>query len=249
VYFPFEVGEYVIPARSLKLGDELELPCYGSLTVEEAILLSNFYSLQDPFADPLATRFMLATLVLQCRIDPVWTMQQTIGLPLQWLEEIVQFFLGEQRRWEEVDQPRDEQTPTKKQKPTDWASKYWELKRLYPHEKCFWKANFAKCPIWLIEQALNEAERAEVERLSLEGRAIANLGVMMAAANAVKNPKTTWFNDFEHVLYRQKAREDISPEVAQSFMRLHTLGKVPEWVCEVADLDLIRASASWLEVA
>lgn len=95
----------------------------------------------------------------------------------------------------------------------------------------------------MIEKALECGEKAELERISLEARVTANLATLMAAANGVKHPSPRHFNDIEALLFAQQAREEIPQEVARSFVRLLKKGRVPEWVLDCVDEELIRASA------
>lgn len=94
----------------------------------------------------------------------------------------------------------------------------------------------------MIFQALEAYETERVYRLSLEHRAIANLGVSFASSKGVKNAKTLWYNDFEYILLKQRALKRFSPEVADAFAHLRLLGKIPDWVKEQVDLDLIGAA-------
>lgn len=89
----------------------------------------------------------------------------------------------------------------------------------------------------------------ELEKSSLDSAAIANVGILIAKVNGEKRATSHWFNLPEVVLFRKEAVEKIPPKYAASFMRLHNARKVPEWVLDHIDVEMMKASAGTLEDA
>lgn len=232
----------------------LEIECvgtiarYGSLTVNEALMVdrisTDLFSHAEGFNSELGlsllnwhVKTVLATILIQSRSKPQWTLKQSQELLGESLDAVVELFLSER------DRPIKQQGK-KSDKPVDWADLYCRLKLLYPTEERLNQQNFGNCPIGLIEQYLETAREVEIERLSNEAQAVANLGVWTAAANGAKQtPQTRWFNVFEAVQFARESARSFPPEFAQSFLNLHKKGKVPFWVEEFVDLEIIKASA------
>lgn len=238
------------PIAPLPLSIEgLTIPRYGSLTVNECLSLQQLSGLlqdSEGFDSELGSALLswhlqcvLATLLINSRVDKDWTLEKSQALKLESLAAIVQLFL------EERDRPSRKPSKPSKQKdePIDWADVYCRLRLLYPTESRLNQENFGDCPIELIERYLETAREVEIERLSNEAQAVANLGVWTAAANGAKNPQARWFNAFENVLFVKESVEKFPPEMAASFMQLHKKGKIPFWVEEFVELDVVKASA------
>lgn len=114
----FELSPLLSSGEPLRLGDRLTIPRYGSLTVEESLLLQQYYeSLNEP--DGLSLTIGLATLLLMCRVDRDWTPEQTCKLPIDWVERAAEFLLNEQTRWGTQKQEGEERP---KKQPTGMQS-------------------------------------------------------------------------------------------------------------------------------
>lgn len=239
---PFDVERYISSGDPLVLGEAFKIPRYGSITIEEYFLIDNLRAeIEVEAISNLAVSMALTTILLQCRFDRDWTATQTSKLPLHWIEQAADFLLSEQNRWQKP-QPIEEGADEPGKKP-DWVKAFWKLKAAFPHEVAFSRGNFAKCPLWLIEQALEQANCQELERAQIVSAATARLGVMVAQHYGSKHAETRHFNEAEAILFHQKAIAEIKPEHAAAFMALHKAGRVPEWVVDNVDVDLIRSSA------
>lgn len=231
----------------LLLSNGTEIPRFGSLTLNEAIAsqrlagseaIASIQGEDSSAADWLLFE-LLATLLIRFRARPNWRLEDTRGLPAADVILAANWFLNEQNWWGNAPEAGD--------KPADWAETYCRLKLDYPTEEWVNRRDFANQPLCLIQQFLKTAQQRELERLANEARVTANLAVTIAAANGAKKPKTRHFNDFEWLLFVQRAVEEFPPAMAIDLLELCERGKVPEWVIHCLDLELVRASAGTLE--
>lgn len=240
--FPFDLEPYLESGEPLRLGELLKIPRYGSLTVEEWMLVDAFYEdVKSGQYNDLQVLIGLTTILIKCRLDKDWTAEQTAKLPLHWIEAAADFTWNEQNRWKK---PKIEEASDEPPKKPNWGQVYWRLKTYYPHETRFNKANFAKCPVWQIEQALEEGKQIQLEQAQLHSASAARLGVLMARVHGSKNPETRHFNEAEFILFHQKAVAEIEPKYAAAFMRLHKIGRIPEWLLDQVDVEVMRVSAA-----
>lgn len=243
----------ILNPKPVEIGG-ISIPRYNSLTVNEAIALSSLEAgtmetlRKSGVAGQLALAQMLASLFLICRVSPKWSMKECSTLfSVDEILEITALLMAEKEAGQKAeDRIENDQANADENEEIDWANIYWKLQRLHPHDQRFNAENFGKCPIVLIEQALRIAREQEIERLSSEARAIANLGVAFAAAKGMKNPNTRWFNDFEAIAFAEQAKKIINPRVAKTFIELNNRGRIPDWVLDSVDLDTMRASAASL---
>ena len=244
--------ESLTPLEPLRLG-AVTIERYGSLTINESICVQQIVrptaiELQDieGEAELLASfelQSILATLLLVSRDRGDWTLelvQERFTVPQ--IVSASEFLLNERDRWgnaPKVESEEEDTTP----KEIDWHELFWRIQQEYPFEPRFSAANFGNCPIVLIEKALEVANDQRLRQLEAEGRVMANIGVLIAATHGVKDPQTRQFNDFEYLSFQKSARMVVSQSAAKSFMRLHKLGRIPQWVEEIVEIDVVRAAA------
>lgn len=185
-------------------------------------------------------RAALTTILLLYRHSPTWTLEEVLLLSDAELESASDFLLNERCRWKEPEPPTDD---TPKSKPIDWADLYWRVQQLYPHDRRFSAEQFGRCPLLLIEEALEAANQRELEQASIAATPIALLGVHLLAAQGAKDPRVEWINPFQGILAEQGAKESIDPAVARTFLALSSEGAVPGWVLEIADVEMLRLAA------
>lgn len=239
-------------SQFLQVGD-LRIPRFGCLTVNEVLFLDDLRTQQlqvfeaGGLEGDLLLQQILATMVLAGRVSTSWRLAEVQALlnPIEIL--LLASFLIEEHTCEDSKNQAKALAKGEELPAIDWAELFWKVQRLHPHEPRFNADNFGNCPTKWIEQVLRIAEEQEIERLAAEARAIANLGVAYSQVHGVQNPKTRHFNDFEALLFRKTALKAIEPTTALSFMALHRKGKIPDWIYEVTDLELVRASAATLE--
>ena len=114
----------------------------------------------------------------------------------------------------------------------------------FPNEERFSAENFGNTPIWVIEQALFYLNRFELEKASMLATPIASLGMSYCIHKGVKNPDPAWFNPFESKLFKQTASEIVDPRAAKTFLDLAASAKLPSWVGQYVDIQLIRAAST-----
>jgi hypothetical protein len=85
------------------------------------------------------------------------------------------------------------------------------LQLLYPNEKRFAAESFGNCPTLLIEQAMQAAEQAELERLHKQAVPLGALGQIVAVGNGWKDAPTSYCNPYEGILQKQEARAGCAP--------------------------------------
>lgn len=233
--------------QPVTIGD-LTIPVFGCLTINEAMFLQG---IQDDLlrdiqkSGILGDRLLqqtLATMLLVSRVAPTWTLADTQSLLSD--EEVLALCLLFIKEKETTGGDRAKPSEDKDSDPIDWADLYWRLQQIYPHDERFNAANFGNCPISLVEQALKTIRRTEIERLSAESRAVANLATLFAAAHGAKNPQPRHYNDFEMLQFTEEARREIPPQAAEAFMTLHHKGRIPEWLYDFVDVEKMKASAS-----
>lgn len=238
------------PIESFQISD-ISIPRYGCLTVNEAIALDTLLrsdgveellrlSIETNSANR-TVRAALTTILLLYRHSPTWTLEEVLLLSDAELEAASDFLLNERCRWKEPEPPQDDEAP--RAKPIDWADLYWRIQQLYPHDRRFSADEFGRCPLLLIEEALEAANQRELEQASIAATPIALLGVHLLAAQGATDPRVEWINPFQGILAEQGAKEAIDPAVARSFLQLSSEGAVPGWVLEIADVEQLRLAA------
>ena len=100
----------------------------------------------------------------------------------------------------------------------------------FPNISHFNSDNFAKCPIDLIEKALESIYLYQLNQSNFNSVAIANLGCALLKAQGVKRPEQDWINPFPKLLEKREAKASFDVKVAKTFMELATHGKIPRWV-------------------
>lgn len=89
--------------------------------------------------------------------------------------------------------------------------------------------------------AIYEEER--LKNLEYQSRPLANLGVVTARLHGVKQPDTTWFNEYELIQRKREANKYFSPKLAKKYVELHNDCIIPAWVDEMTDLDKMKLAA------
>jgi len=91
----------------------IEIPCYGSLTVEEAIAWDDFRESEDFTTKDLAVEIAVCTWLLR-RVDLDITPEIAKQLPLSEAKKALDFWISELRQWqdqqEETNDPKSEST-------------------------------------------------------------------------------------------------------------------------------------------
>jgi hypothetical protein len=113
----------------------------------------------------------------------------------------------------------------------------------YPYEEKFNSKNFAKCPLILIEKALEVARQRDLELAAMAAHPTASLGVSVLRIAGAKNPKTQHFNPYAAQIYEDYAKKLIPQEAAKCFLNLIREGKIPSWAVKFVDIELIKAAA------
>jgi len=117
---------------------------------------------------------------------------------------------------------------------------------LYPQEEIFSADNFSRCPLILIEQALEVATQRQLELSAAQAVPLASVGISMLGIAGIKGEED-WFNPFSAALFEQEAQKICSPNAAWLFLELGRLGKLPSWVASYCDLKLIQAAAKYAD--
>lgn len=97
----------------------------------------------------------------------------------------------------------------------------------------------------MVESALKTLSQENLEEASRRALPVARLGILMAAANGVKRLEDIEdrLNPYGHMLYQQRAAEEIEPAIARTFLALLEEQKVPMWAASLMDLKLFQAAA------
>lgn len=257
---PFETFS---PLQPLQIGD-ISIERYGCLTPSESIALEQIV---QPMAIDLSElsallsdettrelQVLLASILLICRHSPRWTLAEVKSeFEPEEITQAAGFLLDEQRTWASRPQKSEVNgnggdTPDRSAalEPMDWGRVFWKLQRTYPSDDRFRADRFGTTPIAVIERALELANEFELERLEAESRAIANVGVTLAAANGAKHPSTRWYNDWESIAFVRGAKATIPTQAAKSYLALQKIGRVPEWVADQLEdaIEMIKAAAA-----
>lgn len=125
----------------------------------------------------------------------------------------------------------------------DWGAIYYQLKLFFPCEQQFDHDHFAKCPLILIEKALDVIYKHQLQQFNYQSVAIANLGCLLLQTQGVKHPETNWINPFPRLIEKNHAQANFDPEVAQIFIELAKTGNVPRWVFQEfpSEINLIKS--------
>lgn len=99
-------------------------------------------------------------------------------------------------------------------------------------------------PILDIESALAAIRDRDDDLANLIATPIALLGQTLSTLEGVKGSKTEHFNPVEFRRRIKRAAEIIDPSTAQMFLDLNKNKKVPSWVLEFTDVELIRDAAA-----
>jgi hypothetical protein len=95
-----------------------------------------------------------------------------------------------------------------------------------------------------VQLALTEAERRDMQLVSMQADSIAQVGCTVAAAAGVQGAKPTWYNPWKYALYVEAAKKTIKPAAAKLFLDRYHAQYIPSWVIQKVDMELIEASAT-----
>lgn len=234
---------------------ELKIPKFGSLTVQEAIALDDLFpdiicllreadtAIGDhsSFVVQQLINPVLACILLVCRHSPAWSMQRLMATftPVQ-VEGFANFFLGERRRWQQLDGQSSSQGDSQ---PDNWPDVYWDLQLHYPGHPAFVSyPSFLSSPIIVVEQAIAAANRLELERANRAAIPIALLGSYTLRSQD-QDLEPGHFNPFQRLLNQQQAVEQINPAIARTLIGLVDAGQVPSWAIPLIPLGKMRLAA------
>ena len=96
----------------------------------------------------------------------------------------------------------------------------------------------------MIEQALLYLNRFELEKASIMATPVANLGISYCIQKGVKDPDLAWFNPFHKKLFEETASQIVGKNAAKTFLDLAIDCRIPSWVGQHVDIELIRAAAA-----
>ena len=131
----------------------------------------------------------------------------------------------------------------KSDRPLAWAELYWRVQRHYPNHPRFTGRNFGRCPVYVIQEAIESAQQAELSRLKDENRVIANVGYLMLLSKGCDSIGREQINDWEMIELIQRAKAAVPKQVAEAWLRMNEKGCLPRWAVQQIDVDVMRRAA------
>lgn len=99
--------------------------------------------------------------------------------------------------------------------------------------------NFSRCPISLIESALDAAAVREWERADRLSSSLGIFGVdWLVSKTGDRHPDPDRYNPYGKFLRQREARKYVPPDVAKTFH--DALPDLPPWVRDIVDVDLVN---------
>lgn len=96
----------------------------------------------------------------------------------------------------------------------------------------------------LIEQALESINIIEIERSNYHAIPLGNLGEILCRLQGVKQAKSEWVNPYPNYIKSKEIKKIIPEKPARLFLTLSREGKLPRWVFDELDIELIKQAAS-----
>lgn len=99
----------------------------------------------------------------------------------------------------------------------------------------------------MIEEALAAVEERDKAIAHIHAQPIALVGQAFCFSKGMKDAELGWFSPTERQNQAEFAARIIPAAVAQTVLELAQDNKLPSWIIEVVNMDLIRRSAATIE--
>jgi hypothetical protein len=126
---------------------------------------------------------------------------------------------------------------------TNWDDIYWSLQREYPGHHRFTGRNFGRCPAYVVEGALKNAQESRLTRLKDENQVVANVGYLMLLSKGVNTITPDQINQYEFASQVREAKAAIPKQVATIWLELNKRGCLPPWAIEQVKIDYMTKAA------